>query len=307
MSDGQPDSPEAVQRSWLDRLSKAFTGSEPRNRQELIGSLREARQRGLIDADALTMIEGVLEVTEMQVRDIMIPRAQMVVVERDASLAEILPILTESQHSRFPVIGENKDEVLGILLAKDLLPYLANEQRGEEFNIRDILRPAAFVPEQASRYAAQGIPRQPPITSPWWSTSTVASTAWSPLRTCSSEIVGEIADEHDRRSDLHHEARRAALYGQGADADREFNDYFQADFADEEFDTIGGLLMCEFGRLPRRGRRAISGVSVSRCCMPTGRRLHLLQVTPLAGEAVGEGGVRLRPHSDRSPDGMNRQ
>lgn len=296
MSDGQPDSPEAVQRSWLDRLSKAFTGSEPRNRQELIGSLREARQRGLIDADALTMIEGVLEVTEMQVRDIMIPRAQMVVVERDASLAEILPILTESQHSRFPVIGENKDEVLGILLAKDLLPYLANEQRGEEFNIRDILRPAAFVPEskrldmllkefRASRnHIALVVDEYGGID------------GMVTIEDVLEQIVGEIADEHDIDDQIYimkHGERRYTV--KALTPIEEFNDYFQADFADEEFDTIGGLLMCEFGRLPRRGEARDIGRFRFKVLHADSRRLHLLQVTPLAGEAVGEGGVAAPP------------
>jgi magnesium and cobalt transporter len=289
MSDGQPDSPEAVQRSWLDRLSKAFTGSEPRNREELIESLREARQRGLIDADALTMIEGVLEVTEMQVRDIMIPRAQMVVVERDATLAEILPILTESQHSRFPVIGETKDEVLGILLAKDLLPYLASEQRGE-FNIRDILRPAAFVPEskrldvllkefRASRnHIALVVDEYGGID------------GMVTIEDVLEQIVGEIADEHDIDDQIYimkHGDRRYTV--KALTPIEEFNDYFQADFADEEFDTIGGLLMYEFGRLPRRGEMRDIGRFRFKVLHADSRRLHLLQVTPLAaGEAAGD-------------------
>ncbi len=288
MNDSQPDSPEAVQRSWLGRLSKAFTGSEPRNRQELIESLREARQRGLIEADALTMIEGVLEVTEMQVREIMIPRAQMVVVERDASLAEILPILTESQHSRFPVIGENKDEVLGILLAKDLLPYLVGEQQ-REFDIGDILRPAAFVPEskrldvllkefRASRnHIALVVDEYGGID------------GMVTIEDVLEQIVGEIADEHDIDDQIYvmkHGDRGYTV--KALTPIEEFNDYFHADFSDEEFDTIGGLLMYEFGRLPRRGETRDIGRFRFKVLHADSRRLHLLRVMPLPGESAGD-------------------
>src|SRR6185312_4104245 len=129
-------------RSWLERLSQALL-REPQDREQLVTLLRDAEQRDLLDAQALAMIEGVLQISEMQVRDIMVPRAQMIIVEKDMPLAEFLPKVIESGHSRFPVIGEDKDEVVGILLAKDLLRY--NQQA--PFDIREIVRPAVFVPE----------------------------------------------------------------------------------------------------------------------------------------------------------------
>ena len=132
-------------RTWLDNLGRALL-KEPKDREQLTDLLRSAQQRNLLDADALAMIEGVLEVSEMQVRDVMIPRTQMVVVNYDVAPMDFLPVVIESAHSRFPVIGDNRDEVEGILLAKDLLAYLVSKDE-DNFNIRDILRPVVFIPE----------------------------------------------------------------------------------------------------------------------------------------------------------------
>jgi len=134
-----------MQRSWFERLSQVLMG-EPKDRDQLVELLRDAEQRNLLKPDALAMIEGVLQVSEMQVRDIMIPRSQMVVIDRDAELDEFLPMVIEAAHSRYPVIGESKDEVIGMLLAKDLLPFTAGG-KAKEFDLREILRPAIFVPE----------------------------------------------------------------------------------------------------------------------------------------------------------------
>ena len=144
MNSDAPSSRDSRRRSWLDRLTQAL-GSEPQNRAELIELLQSARKRAILDTDALTMIEGVLGVADLRVRDIMIPRAEMDVIERDASLEEILPAITRAAHSRYPVIGDDRAEVLGILLAKDLLQYCGQNAKG--FNMRDVLRPAVFVPE----------------------------------------------------------------------------------------------------------------------------------------------------------------
>ncbi|MDH5666165.1 MAG: CBS domain-containing protein, partial [Nitrosopumilus sp.] len=131
---------------WYKRVIGAIK-NQPRDREQLLISLREAEQFNLIDADSLAMIEGVLQVSEMQVRDIMIPRSQMVVVERDVSPEKYLPIIIESGHSRFPVIGENRDEVIGILLAKDILAYFAQDTDGGRFDVRDAMRLPVVVPE----------------------------------------------------------------------------------------------------------------------------------------------------------------
>jgi magnesium and cobalt transporter len=287
MSDNSTDTT-ASQRSWLDRLSQAFS-AEPRNRQALIETLRDAQQRDLLDADALVMIEGVLEVSEMQVRDIMIPRSQMVVVERDADLRQILPIITESAHSRFPVIGENRDEVIGILLAKDLLPYFMDG--GETgFNVRDILRPAVFIPEskrlnvllkefRASRNHIAIVVDE---------YGGVAGLVT--IEDVLEQIVGEIADEHDVEDELFimkHSDTRFTV--KALTPIEEFNEYFGVTFSDEEFDTIGGLVMREFGHLPRRGETHQIGRLRFKVLHADSRRLHLLQLTVLPAEAASGG------------------
>jgi len=284
MTDNSTDTTTS-QRSWLDRLSQAFS-AEPRNRQDLIEILRDAQQRHLLDADALVMIEGVLEVSEMQVRDIMIPRSQMVVVERDAGLHQILPIITESAHSRFPVIGENRDEVIGILLAKDLLPYFMDG--GESgFNVRDILRPAVFIPEskrlnvllkefRASRNHIAIVVDE---------YGGVAGLVT--IEDVLEQIVGEIADEHDVEDELfimkHSDSRFTV---KALTPIEEFNEYFGMAFSDEEFDTIGGLVMREFGHLPRRGETRQIGRLRFKVLHADSRRLHLLQLTVLPAEAA---------------------
>ena len=135
----------AAEKNWLDKLGQVFS-SEPKDREELVTILREAYERNLFDASALAMIEGVFQVSELQVHDIMIPRSQMVVVEEEHSVQEMLPTIIQSAHSRFPVIGDSRDEVVGVLLAKDLLRFLSDKNT-ETFNIRDILRSAFIVPE----------------------------------------------------------------------------------------------------------------------------------------------------------------
>jgi magnesium and cobalt transporter len=275
-------------RSWLGRLTRALSG-EPDTREDLIEYLRGAQQNGLLDADALAMIEGVLEVSEMQVRDIMIPRAQMVVVERDASLAEILPTITESAHSRFPVIGENKDEVIGILLAKDLLPYFLNG-RAEEFNVRDIIRPAVFIPESKRlnvllkefRLSRNHIAL---VVNEYGGIDGLVT-----IEDVLEQIVGEIADEHDVEDQqfiLKHGENNYTV--KALTPIEEFNEYFGSNFSDQEFDTIGGLVMHEFGRLPRRGEVRRIGRFRFKVLHADSRRIHLLQVTLQAADETASG------------------
>lgn len=289
MNDSQPANPEPPHRSWLGRIGKALTGSDgPRNRAELLGSLREAQQRGLIDGEALVMLEGVLEVNEMQVRDVMIPRAQMVVVQRDATLEELLPILAESQHSRFPVIGESKDEVLGIMLAKDLLPYFASG-REKEFHVGDILRSALFIPESKRlnvllkefRSSRNHIAL---VVDEYGGIDGMVT-----IEDVLEQIVGEIVDEHDvddqiyimKHGDRHFTVKALTPID-------EFNEYFGAGFSDEEFDTIGGLVMSEFGRLPRRGETLDVDRFRFKVLHADSRRVHLLQVMPANATAAGD-------------------
>lgn len=272
-------------RSWLERLSVALLG-EPKDREQLVNLLRDAQQRDLLDPDALGMIEGVLQVSEMQVRDVMVPRAQMVVVERDAGLRDILPVATESAHSRFPVIGDSRDEIAGVLLAKDLLTYFGPE--GEKsFNVRNILRPAVFIPEskrlnillkefRASRN------HMAIVVDEYGGVAGLVT-----IEDVLEQIVGEIVDEHDIEEDAYIKKHNDNVFAVKALTPvDEFNAYFNSNFSDEEFDTIGGVVMQRFGRLPRRGE----AISIDRfrfkVLSADSRRIHLLQVTERRGQAV---------------------
>jgi magnesium and cobalt transporter len=272
-------------RSWLERLSFALLG-EPKDREQLVELLRDAQQRELLDPEALTMIEGVLQVAEMQVRDIMVPRAQMAVVERDAPLEDILPAVIESAHSRFPVIGDNRDEVVGILLAKDLLAYYGQDN-ARNFNVRDILRPAVFIPEskrlnvllkefRASRN------HMAIVVDEYGGVAGLVT-----IEDVLEQIVGEIVDEHDIEEDTYIKKHNDNVYAVKALTPiEEFNHYFFANFSDEEFDTIGGLVMHRFGRLPRRGEVISIDRFRFKVLNADSRRIHLLQVTGRRGMGV---------------------
>jgi magnesium and cobalt transporter len=274
-------------RSWLERLSFALLG-EPKDREQLVELLRDAQQRELLDPEALTMIEGVLQVAEMQVRDIMVPRAQMAVVERDAVLDNILPVVIESAHSRFPVIGDNRDEVVGILLAKDLLAYYGQDN-AKNFNVRDILRPAVFIPEskrlnvllkefRASRN------HMAIVVDEYGGVAGLVT-----IEDVLEQIVGEIVDEHDIEEDAYIKKHNDNVYAVKALTPiEEFNHYFFAEFSDEEFDTIGGLVMNRFGRLPRRGEVISIDRFRFKILNADSRRIHLLQVTERRSVGVAD-------------------
>jgi magnesium and cobalt transporter len=242
-------------RTWLERLGQALGGAEPQDQDELIALLRDAEQRDLIGADALPMIEGVLQVTEMQVRDIMIPRSQMVVVARDSDPADYLPMVIDSAHSRFPVIGDSRDEVVGILLAKDLLGYFA---RGgsEEFDLREALRPAVFIPESKRlnvllREFRANRNHMAIVVDEYGGVAGLVT-----IEDVLEQIVGEIEDEYDfdegafimRHDENNYTAKAHTTL-------EEFNEYFNTDFQEDGFDTIGGLVLNALGHMPKRGER----------------------------------------------------
>ncbi len=274
-------------RSWLERLSHVLLG-EPKDREQLIELLRDAQQRRLLDSDALAMIEGVLQVSEMQVRDIMVPRAQMVVIQHDTSLQDILPILTESEHSRFPVIVESRDEVIGILLAKDLLGYFV-PGRHSTFNVRDILRPAGFIPEgkrlnvllkefRANRN------HMAIVVDEYGGVAGLVT-----IEDVLEQIVGEIEDEHDIDEESFINKHSASNYTVKALTPIEdFNNYFDNDFSDAEFDTTGGLVVHGFGRVPRRGESITIGRFRFKVLHADNRRVHLLQVSMASQEDANE-------------------
>ena len=265
-------------RSWLERLGQALQG-ELKDREQLHEVLQQAQQNNIIDSDALSMIDGVIEVAEMQVRDIMIPRSQMVVVERDADLKVILETVVDSAHSRFPAVGESRDEVIGILLAKDLLPYFLE---GDEirFNLRDILRPAVFIPEskrlnvllkefRASRNHIAIVVDE---------YGGVAGLVT--IEDVLEQIVGDIEDEHDIEEDAYIFQHRENDYTVKAITPIEdFNESFQTDLSDEEFDTIGGLVMNGFGHMPKRGETLDLGGFHFKVLRASNRQIYLLQVS----------------------------
>ncbi|HDP88813.1 MAG TPA: CBS domain-containing protein [Thioalkalivibrio sp.] len=278
------------QARWLDRLSQVLLG-EPRDREQLIELLRGAQQRELLDIDALAMIEGVLQVSEMQVRDIMIPRSQMVVVEQDARVAEMLPVIIDSAHSRFPVVGDSRDDVEGILLAKDLLRFYAAEQSEEEFDIQDYLRPAVFIPESKRLNVLLNEFRNSHnhmaiVVDEYGGVSGLVT-----IEDVLEQIVGEIDDEHDIVDDGHdilrHTDNRYTV--KALTPIDEFNEYFGTDYSDEEFDTIGGLLMNRFGHVPKRGEEITVDHFGFKVLRADNRRIHLLQLSlqPNGGDESG--------------------
>jgi len=265
-------------RAWYENLRQVLAG-EPRDRDELLELLRDAQNRNLFDSDAQAMLEGVLQVADMQARDIMIPRAQMVALEKDASLREVMAVVVDSGHSRFPVVGENRDEVIGIVLAKDLLEHFL-EDPDAVFNLREYLRPAPFVPEsmrlnvllknfRASRN------HMAIVADEYGGVAGVIT-----IEDVLEQIVGEIDDEYDVDDEtriLKHTDRRYTV--KGLTPIEDFNAYFGTTYSDAEFDTLGGLVMHAFGHLPKRGEKTLIGKLRFKVLRADSRRLHLLEVT----------------------------
>jgi magnesium and cobalt transporter len=289
-------------RNWLERIGQILA-SEPRDKEELLQMLKDAQQRNLLDREAVGMIEGVLDVSEMQVRDIMIPRSQMEMIERDATLAEFLPIIIDSAHSRFPVIGESKDEVVGIILAKDLLPYAA-QRDGSDFNMRDLLRPAMVVPESKRlnvmlREFQTSRNHMAIVVDEYGGVAGLVT-----IEDVLEQIVGEIEDEHDIDADENYilPAGEGHFSVRALTPVEEFNDFFKSQFSDDEFDTIGGLVLSAFGRMPKRGELVdLAGYRfvVQRA---DNRRVHLLDVCTAPEPVVAANGEESGPR-DEPPQG----
>ncbi len=271
-------------RTWLDRISQALS-SEPQDREELIQLLRDAERRNLIDVEALAMIEGALQVGEMQVRDIMIPRAQMVVVQEDVPPEEFVTEVIESGHSRFPVIGDSRDEVRGILLAKDLLAYFARDtsETRDGFDIDDAMRPAVFIPESKRlnvllKEFRQSRNHMAIVVDEYGGVAGLVT-----IEDVLEQIVGEIDDEHD--TEVGQDIRRLGngeFVVKARTSIEDFNEYFNTSFSDQEFDTIGGLVIKSLGHLPKRGESGEIGGMHFRVLRADKRRVHLLRVTALS-------------------------
>jgi magnesium and cobalt transporter len=262
---------------WLKRLTQGVV--EPQDRKELLAVLREASERGLIDGEALTMLEGVLEVGDLQVRDIMVPRAQMVFVRRHEPAARILPVVVESGHSRFPVMDEDRDDIVGILLAKDLLRFTGTQAR-ERFDIREYMRPAVFVPESKRlnvllKEFRRNRNHMAIVVDEYGGVSGLCT-----IEDVIEQIVGEIDDEFDVEDDqnIRRDAERQFTV-RGVTRIGEFNEFFGARLSEEQgVDTVAGLLMKQLGRLPRRGETAHIDGFEFRVLRADRRRIDTLRV-----------------------------
>jgi magnesium and cobalt transporter len=274
-------SSEAPGLSFLDRLGMALL-REPGTRLQLVEILREAQSRDLLDRDALDMIEGVMQVSEMQVRDIMVPRTQMDVVDRNLSPEEYLPGVIETGHSRFPMVDGDKDRVVGILLAKDLLRYFHDDKKKRKhFNIHDFLRPAVFVPESKRlnvllREFRTTRNHMAIVVDEYGGVAGLVT-----IEDVLEQIVGEIKDEYDIDADdvMIVERRPGEYIAKALASLEDFNEQIHAELSSEDVDTIGGLVLNALGHLPRRGEAIeIAGLRFE-VLRADSRRIHLLKVT----------------------------
>ncbi len=269
---------ESNQPGWFERVTQFFQ-NEVTNQEQLLDVMQEAKKNNLLDQYSLTMLEGVIQVAEMQVRDIMIPRSQIVVVERDSSLKTILSVVIESAHSRFPVIGESKDEVVGILLAKDLLTQINND-KNNGFNIREILRPAVFIPESKRLNVLLDEFRanrnhMAIVVDEYGGIAGLVT-----IEDVLEQIVGEIEDEHDIEEDkfIHEHSNGTSIVKSITPID-EFNEHFNCEIVSDDVDTIGGIVINALGHMPKRGESVtLSGFNF-KVLRASRRRIHLLEVT----------------------------
>jgi hemolysin (HlyC) family protein len=276
------DEPTVAPRSLLDRLSHALLG-EPATRDDLVEIMRDAAGRDLLDRDSLDMIEGVLQVSEMKVRDIMVPRSQMDVVDKESSPENYLPMVIESGHSRFPMVDGDKDKVVGILLAKDLLRYLfLDKKKRAQFNVHDMLRPAVFVPESKRlnvllREFRTSRNHMAMVVNEYGGVAGLVT-----IEDVLEQIVGEISDEYDIDDDVMIMPRDGGEYVVKALVTlADFNARLNSQFAHDEIDTIGGLVMNRLGHVPRRGEKIDIDNLRFEVLRADSRRVYLLKVTPV--------------------------
>lgn len=273
-------SQEGDERSWLSKIGQLFS-SEPRSRRDLEDVLGLAAENEVIDEDARSIIEGAMQVSDMQARDIMIPRAQMAIIKAESSLEDILPQIIRSAHSRYPVIGDNPDDVLGILLVKDLLPQILRTDH-DAFDIRDLLRPTVVVPESKRlnvllREFRQNRNHMAIVIDEYGGVAGLVT-----IEDVLEEIVGEIEDETDVEED--HFIRRVGdeeFFVRALTPIENFNDYFDTRFSDEEFDTIGGLVIHAFGHMPARNETTRIDAFEFKVVNADQRKIHSLRMRPV--------------------------
>jgi len=253
-------------------LLRRIFGRKPQSREEL-------KELDFLDADSQRMIEGVLQISDMLVNEIMIPRTEMIVLHKDTTLEEILPIAIKSGHSRFPVIEENKDEVIGILLAKDLLSYQL-EEKDERFAIKDILRPAVFIPENKPLGKLLNEFRKNRnhlaiVVNEYGGVSGLVS-----IEDVLEQIVGDIEDEHDIEKGVYIRQHKDNNYSiKSVTPIEEFNEFFNTTLSDEKYDTVGGLVLNALGHLPKRGETVMVEGIPFKVLRANNRRIQVLQIT----------------------------
>ena len=265
-------------KSWIDKITQVFS-DEPTDTKSLLELLRNAEQDQVLDADALGIIEGALQVSSMQVRDIMIPRSQLVIVSAKLPPNKIIELVTKASHSRFPVTGENVDNVIGILLAKDLLPLILKEETGK-LDIKDVVRPATFVPESKRlnvllKEFRETRQHMAIVIDEYGSVSGAVT-----IEDVLEQIVGEIEDEYDVDDESHIKKFDEENYiVKALTSVDEFNEYFGTQFSDQEFTTLGGLVLQQIGHIPERGETINIGPFLVTVLNADSRQIKLLKVT----------------------------
>jgi magnesium and cobalt transporter len=273
-------STESGDKSWLEKIALIFS-SEPRSRQDLDDVLSVAAENEVIDEDARSIMEGAMQVSDMQARDIMIPRSQMIVIKAESTLEEILPQIIRSAHSRYPVIGDSPDDILGVLLAKDLLPQILNKDL-ENFQIEELLRLTVVVPESKRlnvllREFRENRNHMAIVIDEYGGVAGLVT-----IEDVLEEIVGEIEDETDAESDQFiRKISSEDYFIKALTPIDDFNEHFRTNFPEEEFDTIGGLVMQAFGHLPARNEVTSIDRFEFKVINADQRKIHSLRMRPL--------------------------
>jgi magnesium and cobalt transporter len=276
MSDDQPPSRFSPQKSWIEKILHLLTG-ELQDQEDLLEVLREAREKRLLDNDALIMIEGVLQVSQLRVRDIMIPRVQMVVVPKEAELETIFPLVIESGHSRYPVIDGDRSKVVGVLLIKDLLAHIL---KNKHLTVQDVMRPASVVPESKRlnvllKELRTNGNHMAIVVDEYGQTAGCVS-----IEDVLEQIVGEIEDEHDDFEDKDYVTQRNEheyMINALMPID-EFDDYFGTQLTTDEYDTVGGFLVNQLEHMPKKGESLTINYLKFEIIRADTRRIHLIKL-----------------------------
>ncbi|MDD1611641.1 MAG: CBS domain-containing protein [Methylococcaceae bacterium] len=276
MSEGQPPSRNSSQKSWIEKIGQLLTG-EPQDLDDLLEILRDARENHLLDTDALSMIEGALQVSQLRVRDIMIPRVQMVVVPKDAELDTLFPLVTQFGHSRYPVIEEDRSKVVGILLVKDLF---AHSLENKQLKVEQIMRPVILVPESKrlnvllKELRTKGNHMAIVVDEYGQAAGLVT------IEDVLEQIVGEIEDEHDEQDDESYILQRNEneYMIKALTPIEEFDDYFNTHLATDEYDTVGGFIVNELEHMPKKGESLTVDNMRFEVVRADTRRVHLIKL-----------------------------